>query len=445
MRNSAIARLAVMGGLTIALLVPMMWVDAIVSERSTFRDAAVANVSASWGGPQTIAGPVLSVPYTTIWIDNAGHEQRSLCRAQFLPRDLHVAGALNTDLRARGIFDVVVYRTALKVTGRFVPPGMDWIRPVPTQIDWSQATVNIGVADPRGLTRRATIRWGAEDLPLTGGVAAVGLFSTGVQAVVPGPDKTQAGAEIPFAFTIETNGTRDAFFLPNAEETTVSLTSAWPHPSFAGSPLPETRRVDRNGFRAEWRAADFGRPYPARWTSNDTGAQQLVDQARRSAFGVSLVQPVDIYQQSERAVKYAVLFIVLTFLVFFLWEIFHAALLHPMQYAFVGFALCVFYLLLVSISEHAGFDVAYTISASVTTLLISGYARAVLGGATQGASVLVALTGLYGFLYLLLRLEDYALLAGSIGLFLVLTGLMYITRRMNWYELKLQEPKALDR
>jgi inner membrane protein len=133
------------------------------------------------------------------------------------------------------------------------------------------------------------------------------------------------------------------------------------------------------------------------------------------------------------------LFIVLTFLVFFLWEVFHAALLHPMQYAFVGFALCVFYLLLISISEHAGFDVAHTAAAGVTTILIAGYARAVLGGTTQGASVLAALASLYGFLYLLLRLEDYALLAGSVGLFIILALVMYVTRRMNWYELKLGE------
>jgi inner membrane protein len=152
---------------------------------------------------------------------------------------------------------------------------------------------------------------------------------------------------------------------------------------------------------------------------------------------MSLVQPVDIYQQAERAVKYAVLFIVLTFLIFFLREVFHAALLHPMQYAFVGFALCVFYLLLVSISEHAGFDFAYAIAASVTTILIAGYARAVLGGTSPGASVLAALAALYGFLYLLLRLEDYALLAGSVGLFVILAMVMYVTRRMNWYDLKL--------
>jgi inner membrane protein len=443
MRNSAVARLVIMGVLTVALLIPLTWVYSIVSERSSRRDVAVAEISGTWGGQQTLGGPVLAVPYTTIWTDSAGREVRSVCRAYFLPRDLQIDGTLTPQIRSRGIFDAIVYRADLKVTGKFVRPALDWIRPAPAQIDWSQATINVGVADPRGLTRRSTIRVANQDLALSGGVAQVGLFTTGAQAVVPSLGEIAAGADIPFEFTIEMNGTRDMMFLPTAEETTINLTSRWPHPSFSGTPLPITRTLDQTGFSAQWHAASFGRPYPSRWTSNDTNPEQLLAQARQSAFGVSLMQPVDIYQQSERSVKYAVLFIVLTFLVFFLWEVFHAAFLHPMQYAFVGFALCIFYLLLVSISEHAGFDLAYAISASVTTILIAGYARSVLGGTKQGASVLAALSGLYGFLYLLLRLEDYALLAGSIGLFLILAFVMYITRRMNWYELKLGQNREI--
>lgn len=437
MRNSAVARLVVMGLLAMGLLVPLTWVYSIVTERSSRRDAAVSEIGSTWGGQQMLGGPVLAVPYTAIWTDNTGRQVRSTCRAYFLPSDLQVEGTLTPQTRSRGIFDVIVYRAGLKVTGRFIRPTLDWVRPAVADVDWPQATLNVGISDPRGLTQRSTIRVAGKEIPLTAGVAGAGLFTTGAQAVVPAFGDATAGTEIPFEFTLELNGTRDLWVLPAAEETTMRLTSPWPHPSFAGTPLPLTHKLDRTGFDAQWRAASFGRPYPSRWTSNDSNPEQLQAQARQSAFGVSLVQPVDIYQQAERAVKYAALFIVLTFLVFFLWEVFHAAFLHPMQYAFVGFALCVFYLLLVSISEHAGFDLAYTTSATVTTLLIGGYARAVLGGTTQGASVLAALTGLYAFLYLLLRLEDYALLAGSIGLFIVLAFVMYITRRMNWYELKL--------
>jgi inner membrane protein len=437
MRNSAVARLVVMGILTLTLLVPLTWVYAIVTERASRRDAAVAEVSGTWGGPQVVGGPVLSVPYSLTWTDGAGRQQRSVCRANFLPRDLQIEGTVGPQIRRRGIFDVVVYRAELKISGRFTRPDVQWIRPAPEHVDWDQATVSIGIVDPRGLTRRASLKWRGQDVPFAGGVTDVGLFGAGIQASVPMPENEPASAELPFEFVLDLNGTRDLKFLPVAQETTVTLTSPWPHPSFSGTPLPETRRLDASGFNAYWRAAAFGRPYPSRWTSGTKSADQLLNEANASAFGVSLVQPVDIYQQAERAVKYAVLFIVLTFLVFFLWEVFHAALLHPMQYAFVGFALCVFYLLLVSVSEHAGFDVAYAIAASVTTILIAGYARAVLGGTTQGASVLAALAALYGFLYLLLRLEDYALLAGSVGLFIILALVMYVTRRMNWYELRL--------
>lgn len=437
MRHSAIARLVVMGGLAVVLLIPLTGVWAIVAERAARRNEAVTEVSATWGGPQSFAGPILTIPYTTSWIDTAGRPQRSTGRAHFLPRELRIQTTLQPQTRKRGIFDVIVYHAGVTVEGRFAPPDMGWIRPAPESVEWHHATLSLGVSDPKGLTQRVTLRFAGEDAPFTGGVADVGLFSTGIHARPPSPDALQRRADLPFALTLEANGTRDIRFLPTADETSVELAAGWPHPSFFGSPLPDHRPADGGGFSARWHAPDFGRPYAARWTSGDTSREQLQNAANASAFGVTLVQPVDIYHQAERAVKYAALFIVMTFLVFFMWEVFNTALLHPMQYAFVGFALFVFYLLLVSISEHAGFDTAYVVSASVTTLLIAGYARAVLNGRKQAASVLASLAGLYGFLYLLLRLEDYALLAGSIGLFVVLAGVMYATRRMDWYSLRL--------
>jgi inner membrane protein len=439
MRNSAIARLVIMSVLTVGLLVPLMWVYNVVSERASRRNSAIAEVSASWGGQQVIGGPVLSVPYSYPWTDSNGRAQRSMGKANFLPRALHIEGSVVSEIRSRGIFDVVVYRSNVKITGTFVRPDVSWIRPVPDRIDWDQAVLQVGVSDPRGLTRRAALTWQGQTLPLSGGVDDVGLIRSGVRTTIPALDSTAPDTELPFELTLDLNGTRDIRFLPGGEETTVAVASAWPHPSFIGPALPETRDIGANGFAARWRVQDFGRPYPARWLSGEMNGDQLAASAAQSAFGLSLVQPVDIYQQAERAVKYAVLFIVLTFMVFFLWEVFSPALLHPVQYAFVGFAMCVFYLLLVSIAEHAGFDVAYAISSGVTTALIAAYGRAVLGGTRQGASVLVALATLYGFLYLLLRLEDFALLAGSVGIFLVLAVVMFVTRRMDWYELKLGE------
>ena len=443
MRYSATARLVVMGILTLGLLVPITWVYAIVRERSSRRTEAVQEISTTWGGPQTIAGPVLSIPYTFTTTDGRGQSKQHTAYAHMLPRDLQIAATLATEKRRRGIFDVILYRAQFTVRGHFRRDPLDWVKPVPERIEWGSAVLSVGISDPRGLSRRAVLNWNGREEPFSGGVPPLGLFNTGVQAKAPQSGTTATTADIPFSFDLGVNGSYDVRFLPAAEETTIDLTASWPHPSFSGSPLPEQWTSGGGGFNARWRVPDFGRSYAGRWTSLDMGGDQLAARATASAFGVTLIQPVDIYQQAERAVKYAVLFIALTFLVFFLWEIFQATLLHPVQYAFVGFALCVFYLLLVSISEHAGFDRAYAISSTAITLLIGGYSRAVLRGTRQASSVVCSLAGLYGFLYLLLRLEDVALLAGSLALLVVLGVLMYLTRRMDWYELRLGAKPAV--
>jgi inner membrane protein len=435
MRHSAMARLAVMAILAIGLLIPLAWVYAIVGERASRRQEAITEISGTWGGPQVLGGAVLAVPYVVSWTDTAGRVQRATHHAFFLPRQLHVESHVAGEPRRRGIFRVPVYRATLKLTGTFAQPS-GAAMPAAERVDWEHASLQIGIRYPRGIVRRAVLSWRGQPVPLAGGAIDTGLFSTGLHADLPALDPAARG-DAAFELTLDVNGTRELLVLPNADETTVSVTSAWPHPSFSGAPLPESRRVDGTGFAAQWRVQDFGRAYPATWTTQTMNREELAAHAAASKFGVTLIEPVDIYQQAERAVKYAFLFIVLTFLVFFLWEVLGAASLHPMQYSFVGFAMCVFYMLLVSISEHAGFDAAYATSSLVTMLLISGYATSVLSGVRKGVSVLGALAGLYGFLYLLLRLEDYALLAGSIGLFVILAAVMFVTRRMNWYELQL--------
>jgi inner membrane protein len=430
MRNSAIARLVVMAGLAIMLLKPLTWVWATVAERASRRDQAVTEVS-NLRRPSDHRGTIDHSIYRGLDRQRrtaAARTERALPSRDIKFRQPSIRRRASEDLRRR--------RLPPSSGGERFADRND-VDPAGAKHQWQNATISVGVSDPRGLTRKVALQFAGRETPFSGGAADVGVFQTGIQAKIAQPESLQQIAELPFAFTLELNGTRDIRFLPAADETTVDLTAGWPHPSFVGSPLPEQRRNDDSGFSARWHAPDFARPYAARWTSGEMNREQLQAQAHASAFGVSLIQPVDIYHQAERAVKYAALFIVLTFLVFFLWEVLHTALLHPMHYAFVGFALFVFYLLLVSISEHAGFDKAYLVSAVVTTLVIGGYARAVLQGRRQGASVVAALSSLYGFLYLLLRLEDYALLAGSIGLFIVLAGVMYLTRRMDWYSLRL--------
>jgi inner membrane protein len=353
-----------------------------------------------------------------------------------LPESLVIDGIVDHSARARGLFEVVVYTAKLKVSGRFARPDPSAVvRPTPSHVDWDNATVDVGVSDPRGIASRVAMRWAGRELPFVPGVTPNGLFSTGVRARTGG--LPEGAATIPFEFEIHMNGTRDLRFLPGGDDTQVRLTSTWPHPSFFGAPLPRDRQVGAAGFTADWNVPYFGRGFPARWTSEEIIPEERRSEVYGSAIGVTLLRPVDIYQQTERAVKYAALFIVLTFVIAFLWEVTGRVLVHPVQYLFVGFAMCVFYLLLLSLAEHVDFDAAYAAAAFATVTLLAWYWSWVLSGLPQGVVMGAALAALYGFLYLLLRLEDYALLAGSIGLFVMLAAMMFLTRRVNWYELRL--------
>lgn len=437
MRTSAIARVGIMGALLIALLLPLNMVQSVVGERASRRGSVVNEVSATWGGRQTVGGPVLAVPYRYSWTDGDGKPQSGVAQAFFLPDVLDIKGTMEPQVLERGLFEVVVYKAHLTITGRFVRPDFTGIKPGPAQPVWEDAVLSIGVADPRGITKRVALKWNGGDLALVPGGENAGLFASGVHAAASGLAAMADTESIPFALDLDVNGSRELKVLPAGNETTVQLLSTWPHPSFVGAPLPLFREASHAGFSGRWDVPYFGRGYPPRWTSVGLDPAQMRSRADASAVGVSLLQPIDIYQQAERAVKYAALFIVMTFVVFFLWEIVRSRLLHPIQYLFVGFAMCVFYLLLVSISEHIGFDFAYASAAGATTLLISAYSIYVLGGVLEGGLMGLGLVTLYGFLYLLLRLEDYALLGGSVGLFVMLALLMYATRRVNWYELRL--------
>jgi inner membrane protein len=435
LRTSVVARLVVMGTLMVLLLIPLGMVQSVVTERAGRRNEVAQDVSATWGGAQTISGPVLVVPYRTTTTESNGKQTQSIGYASFLPDSLDVQGNAPAETRKRGIFKVIVYKAHLTMTGRFARPQTAGLLRANSEPLWTEATINIGFTDPRGIARRLTLKWNGQDVPFAPGVIDTGLFANGLHAPAQFSIAGPAGP-VPFALDIDLNGTRDLRVLPAGSETSLQLTSDWPHPSFVGAPLPDPRAVTDQGFTASWRVPYFGRGFPAAWTEG-IDREKLKCQADAAAFGVSFVQPVDIYQQTERSVKYASLFIVLTFVVFFMCEVMRSRLLHPVQYVFVGFAICVFYLLLLSLSEHLGFDVAYASAATATTLLIGTYSVFALRGAKEGAIVGTAVAALYGYLYLLLRLEDAALLAGSIGLFVMLALLMLATRKVNWYELRL--------
>jgi inner membrane protein len=426
-------KMLVIGFLVLLLLIPLGMVGSLVAERQSRSGQAAEEVAASWGRSQTLAGPVLTVPYVERTKNAKGVTvSKTNYDVRFLPETLEVEGDIATERRSRGIFEAAVYHTDLRWRGTFARPDFSAWRVPPEDILWQEAYLSVGVPDMRGITSGIDLTWGDRTLQLAPGGGEAGMWSSGLRVPIPGLAESKPGEVYAFAFDLGLNGSGSLSFLPFGKETRVALKSPWPSPSFKGAFLPAKRTVRGTGFEAAWNVSWFGRSYPQQWRIGDAGEVASEDALNSSAFGVELLVPVDAYQKTERARKYGVLFLLLTFLTFFLYEQFNPFSLHPVQYLLVGSALCLFYLLLLSISEHVPFGLSYLAAASATVLLIGGYSMAILRGALRALLMTVVLGALYGYLYVLLQLEDYALLLGSVGLFVILALVMYLTRRIDW-------------
>jgi inner membrane protein len=428
MLSSPLARLFVIAVLLVGLLIPLAMTWGLVTERASRRDAVAAEIGAMWGGAQRLSGPALTIPYRCAPRDPAAKEACA-ATAIVLPDSLEITGTLDPSLRRRSVFDVVVYRVHLTMKARFQQVSLDQLTPQPTAVAWDEAVIGIGVSDPKGVDQRIQATCNQQALEFRSGVSAHLPLPQGMSAHVPLMRTPGTGLECTLEMDIK--GTRSLMFFPAGSETSLQLSASWPHPSFTGWILPEAHDIRADGFNATWKSGAYGRPLAGMWSSLAEPAD-LKHQAESSEFGVTLVQPIDPYIETDRAVKYGVLFLLLTFMTVFIWEITRDVRVHPIQYLFVGFALCIFYLLLLAFSEHIGFDRAYLVASAATVTLIAWYWRWVTNGVTGGAAMAGILAALYAMLFLLLRLEDYALLAGSIGLFVILAIVMFITRKVNW-------------
>jgi inner membrane protein len=433
LRDSVLFKMIEIGILILALLIPLAMVRGLISERQARHDQTATEVANSWGMEQTLSGPVLRVPYILRGTDENGKKQVWTVDAFFLPEDLTISGQITPERRSRGIFEVAVYRARLSWKGTFRQPSFAAWGVASEDILWKDAELAFGVPDMRGLRRSVKMSWAGQELDLAPGGAIQGMWSRGLRTPLTGLSTGTAGQTYAFAFDLVLDGSRSLKFLPMGQQTTVTLSSPWPDPSFVGAYLPETRQVGEKGFDATWSVPYFGRSYPQQWRSVEANTVAPEDAINASAFGVDLFLPVDAYQKTERSLKYGMLFLLLTFLTFFLYEVFNPFLLHPLQYLLVGSALVIFYLLLLSISEHAPFGLAYAVASAATVGLIGGYSAAILRGRLRALGTAAALAALYGYLYVLLQAEDYALLLGSIGLFAILALVMFVTRRIDWY------------
>ncbi|MEO0729787.1 MAG: cell envelope integrity protein CreD [Pseudomonadota bacterium] len=413
--------------LTLALTVPLVFVYLLVYEREVNAKRAISSVSQMWAGRQTVSGPYIVVPIEKtrdITRNGVTTTQTVRSTAAFLPEDLKVTGDVGSSVRKRGIFSVPVYRSNIGFRGRFVPPAWQRIAGEADRVLWSQAELVVLVSDVRGIKRTAEIRI---DEASTKFRAGAGLRGAGVPGIHVPISEAQAKSGFAFAFDLVLSGSDELQFVPAGGETRVELKSDWPHPSFKGRFLPEARTVGESGFTASWII-----PRLARGQGQEIEIANLNRLRSFQAFGVDLFQPVRFYSLAQRALKYALGFIAIAFLAVFVMEIQSRQRVHWIQYLFVGLALIIFYVLLVGTAEHVGFDFGYAGAAIATTLLIGIYFGAVTASRAYGVTMCVILGLIYALLYLLLRLEDFALLVGSIAAFLLMATVMFATRNVDW-------------
>ncbi|MCA7993614.1 cell envelope integrity protein CreD [Burkholderia cepacia] len=428
--------------LALLILIPLQMVQSIVHERSAYRMDALQSIWSSYAGPQTVSGPVLVVPYTEVTRVRdetpAGGATKTSLRSEtkrllVFPKTLNVDGTLTTSVRYRGIHKALVYELTSRLTGTLALPDLKKLPQADGHVSFKvdNAYVAIGIGDIRGLTAQPDVRIGGARFEVEQGTRLDSLRQ-GVHANVDLAALAEAGAGagavVPFSIDLPLRGAESVAFAPVGDQNDFSLKSTWPHPSFDGAFLPNNRTVDARGFTGNWRVTSFNTKAREQIaTGNGEGAIETAS--------VSMIEPVNVYLQAERATKYGALFVMLTFASFFMYELVKRLRIHPIQYTLVGLSLALFFLLLLSLSEHIAFAYAYLAASGACIGLLGFYLSFVLHSVKRGAVFSALLAVLYAALYGLLLSEDNALMLGSLLLFAILAGIMTLTRRVDWYSL----------
>ena len=417
-------------GLLLLFLVPFIMIRGIVLDRQHRSAEAEQEIISLWGGRQTIAGPFITVPYKKIITEETENGVKSRAYTSYFfitPEKLNIRSAMSSEMRTRGIYEIPVYQTEAVLSGSFTLPDISGLHIEERDIYWDEALLTLELPDMRAIKTGTEFRWNDSVVPLSSGVSRTGIFTNNLQGAL-----WQLKERNYFVIDLKLRGAGSLSFIPFGNQTDVQLESDWPAPSFYGAFLPEERSLlDEEGFTASWSVHSLARSFPTVWKQDDMDRSSIIN----SSFGVNLFKPVDMYAKAERSVKYGMLFIILPFIAFFLLEVFSKNRIHMLQYLMVGAANTIFYLLLLSLSEHIGFNPAYLIGAAATSALIVLYSTAILPTKKQGLIMAPVMVALYTFLFTVLQSEDYALLIGSLGLFALVALVMMLTRKVDWYSL----------
>jgi inner membrane protein len=433
-RNQLLVKGALIGLLVLLLLIPTFFIQGLISERQYRKSEVLTDISQKWGRAQTINGPLLKVPYTVYdevevrgGNGNMIQEISKIKRVRYLtPKELKITSKLNPQKRKRGIFEVVVYESDLQISGNFKALNTAFTGEVKAEIDWAKTEFIVGFSDLRGINSEVLLKVNNEAKEFTESQLISQSFGDGIIAPL-NLEKEVVSEPITFEATLHLNGSEELNFVALAKQNKVAVRSNWESPKFFGEFLPFEREVTKDGFTAQWQVSHLNRNLPETWSLSG------FPNFNASTFGVSLINPNNNYQKSERSVKYAILIIGLTFLAFFFGEVLKHQRVHVFQYILVGFALCIFYTLLVSISEIWSFNIAYGISGLMTLFLTFFYSKSIFKNTRLALGINGILALLYLFIFIIIQLEDTALLIGSLGMFVVLAVTMYVSRKIDWY------------
>jgi len=414
----------IIGGLALLLMIPAWFVQNLILERQARQKEAFTEVSSKWAGRQNITGPVLVIPYVRSAVDGSGKQVTVRSLAYFLPDKLNIESDVQPVKRYRGIYEVMLFSSSVKLNGKFSALPLQKLSLAPADLVWNEAYVCFGISDPKGMKDELQLAWNDSLLTLSPSNINNAVFKDGFASPVT-ITEVQAATEISFSSRININGSEQLFFTPVGKQTSVQMRSSWPDPSFTGTQLPDTSDISEKGFVAKWKNLSQTRSFPQAWKDDAYVLSQ-------SSFGADLFIPINGYQKIMRSVKYAILCILLTFTAFFLIETTNKKSVHPVQYALIGFALILFYTLLLSFSEYIGFNGSYAVASIATIGLIAWFVKGLLQSMRLSVLLSCVLLLLYSYVFTILQLQDYALVLGSVGLFLTLAVVMYYSRRIQW-------------
>jgi len=419
--------------LAVLLLIPLSMIQSKISERQRLQHEVQQDIARSASGPQTLAGPYLVLRYRlterqTIK-DKEGNEKivtKSSIHSKIIPpQNLKLEGNADVETRNRGIYQARLFNLRVTISGSFVVPEGYGLFKSLKDITPIRAYFVVNMSDARGIRNAPKVTLDGKEYEFAPG-SIHPVHGNGIHASLKAP-QTGKSHTLDFSVPLELQGMTTLAVAPLGKTTEMSLKSSWPHPSFGGSFLPRSREIDEKGFHAQWLITDLAR--------NDTEQTEKGNWKNAETFSVDFIDPVNVYLLSERAVKYGILFIILVFTAFFMFEILKSLRIHPMQYLLVGLALAIFFLLIISLSEHMAFLTSYIVSGTACAGLIGFYLAGVLGNYRSSLGFSGGIALLYAVLYGVLQSEDNALLMGTLVLFTALAAVMMPSRKMDWYRL----------